>query len=433
MTRRSPGMLGQLDSRRQVDRELDVRDRGACGEHEVDGVWLAERQRDRECRGQRGASSGCARTSRSSTTVSIVRPNATEERERDEALRARRLRGVAAGQASVLLRRGHGPSVWPARSVTIPRGPRTAGSYAECPRRTLVGAAARRTSPGERRSHKCGNRTAAWRERAAIIVLATMALGGQSGGARRCRSVLNTGTLRVGVTLFAPWAARGTGGELIGFEADVARQLAADMGVKAQLVAYDVDRLVPALEAGEIDIIAAGPDDHAGARAARQLQPAVRRERHRASRRTSRAPPNGHRGRRRRSTTRSSRSRAVEGSVGATLARRLWPKARVQTFASVAAASNALLRRRSARLRRGRARPDVLGARESGRHRRADVAAAAREPCRLRGQQRRRRLHRVLERLDHRARSRHVAADDRELLVQVVALAGAARRCGAGR
>ena len=92
---------------------------------------------------------------------------------------------------------------------------------------------------------------------AAIIVLATLALA-VDAAARELQDVLNTGTLRVGVTLFAPWAARGDNNELVGFEADVARQLAADMGVKAQLLAYDIDRLVPALEAGEIDIIAAG-------------------------------------------------------------------------------------------------------------------------------------------------------------------------------
>ena len=92
---------------------------------------------------------------------------------------------------------------------------------------------------------------------AALIVLASMAFAGEAA-ARELQQVLNTGTLRVGVTLFAPWAARGANGELIGFEPDVARQLAEDMGVKAQLLAYDVDRLVPALEAGEIDIIAAG-------------------------------------------------------------------------------------------------------------------------------------------------------------------------------
>ena len=79
------------------------------------------------------------------------------------------------------------------------------------------------------------------------ILLATFAFGGEAA-ARDLQEVLKTGTLRVGVTLFAPWAARGANGELIGFEVDVARQLAADMGVKEQIFPYDVDRLIPALE-----------------------------------------------------------------------------------------------------------------------------------------------------------------------------------------
>ena len=76
--------------------------------------------------------------------------------------------------------------------------------------------------------------------------------------ARDLQDVLNSGTLRVGVTLYAPWAARAANGELVGFEVDVAKQLAADMRAKAELRAYDVERLIPALEAGEIDLIAAG-------------------------------------------------------------------------------------------------------------------------------------------------------------------------------
>ena len=70
--------------------------------------------------------------------------------------------------------------------------------------------------------------------------------------------MLNTGTLRVGVVLYAPWAVRAANGELAGFEVDVAKQLAADMGVKAEILAYDFAKLIPALESGEIDIIAAG-------------------------------------------------------------------------------------------------------------------------------------------------------------------------------
>jgi polar amino acid transport system substrate-binding protein len=80
----------------------------------------------------------------------------------------------------------------------------------------------------------------------------------QTAIARDLQEVLNTGRLRVGVGLYAPWAMRNEAGELIGFEVDVAKQLAADLGVRAEILAYDFDRLIPALESGEIDLIAAG-------------------------------------------------------------------------------------------------------------------------------------------------------------------------------
>ena len=157
---------------------------------------------------------------------------------------------------------------------------------------------------------------------------------------RDLQDVLNTGTLRVGVTLFPPWAARGADGELIGFEVDVARQLAADMGVKAQLLTYDVERLVPALEAGEIDVIAAGltitperalhvnfsaPYAESGIALATHLERTV-------------------------SVNDISdlddaafTIAAVEGSVAVPLARRLWPRAKLEVFPSAAAASEALI------------------------------------------------------------------------------------------
>lgn len=72
------------------------------------------------------------------------------------------------------------------------------------------------------------------------------------------QSVLNSGELRVGYTLAPPWALRDQDGELEGFEIAVARKLAADMGVEPQFRRYDYDQLIRALEAGEIDIVAAG-------------------------------------------------------------------------------------------------------------------------------------------------------------------------------
>ena len=76
--------------------------------------------------------------------------------------------------------------------------------------------------------------------------------------ARSLQQILNEGEIRVGVVLLMPWAIRTAPGELIGFEIDVANELAADLGVNVDIRAYSQERIIAALEAGEIDIIAAG-------------------------------------------------------------------------------------------------------------------------------------------------------------------------------
>src|SRR5262245_4537739 len=53
------------------------------------------------------------------------------------------------------------------------------------------------------------------------LLLAAALLLGSLASARDLQQVRNTGTLRVGVTLFAPWAVRTPSGELVGFEIDV--------------------------------------------------------------------------------------------------------------------------------------------------------------------------------------------------------------------
>jgi len=70
--------------------------------------------------------------------------------------------------------------------------------------------------------------------------------------------ILERKTLRVGVAEFVPWTMRGKSGELIGYEIDVARKIAEDMGVEASFRVYDWEDMIPALERGDIDIIAGG-------------------------------------------------------------------------------------------------------------------------------------------------------------------------------
>lgn len=70
--------------------------------------------------------------------------------------------------------------------------------------------------------------------------------------------ILERGTIRIGVAEIAPWTLRNPGGELIGFEIDVAKKIAADMRVKPEYKVYPWEDLMSALDKGAIDIIAGG-------------------------------------------------------------------------------------------------------------------------------------------------------------------------------
>jgi len=79
-----------------------------------------------------------------------------------------------------------------------------------------------------------------------------------TGSARSLQEVLNEGLIQIGVVLINPWTIRLGPGELSGFEIDVSKKLAEDMDVAVEFRVYSADRIIPALEAGEIDLIAAG-------------------------------------------------------------------------------------------------------------------------------------------------------------------------------
>jgi polar amino acid transport system substrate-binding protein len=74
---------------------------------------------------------------------------------------------------------------------------------------------------------------------------------------RTLQQTLNYGTLRVGVALHMPWAMQKRSGELMGFEIDIANKLAEDMKVNVEFRVYESERLIPALESGDIDLIIA--------------------------------------------------------------------------------------------------------------------------------------------------------------------------------
>jgi octopine/nopaline transport system substrate-binding protein len=57
---------------------------------------------------------------------------------------------------------------------------------------------------------------------------------------------------------YEPWNFTGPGGQLQGFEIDLANDLCRRMGVKCEIAAQDWDGLIPALQAGKFDAIMAG-------------------------------------------------------------------------------------------------------------------------------------------------------------------------------
>ena len=70
--------------------------------------------------------------------------------------------------------------------------------------------------------------------------------------------VLKTGTIRIGVSLFEPWVIKNKDGELDGFEIQIAKQLAKDLGAKPEFKVVEWENLIDALKSKEIDIIIAG-------------------------------------------------------------------------------------------------------------------------------------------------------------------------------
>ncbi|MEN8212094.1 MAG: transporter substrate-binding domain-containing protein [Thermodesulfobacteriota bacterium] len=66
------------------------------------------------------------------------------------------------------------------------------------------------------------------------------------------------GVIRVGMSTFVPWAMKDKQGNLTGFEIDVAKKLAKDMGVKIEFVPTAWSGIIPALLTGKFDVIIGG-------------------------------------------------------------------------------------------------------------------------------------------------------------------------------
>jgi len=63
--------------------------------------------------------------------------------------------------------------------------------------------------------------------------------------------VMKRGVLKVGMSTFVPWAMNDKSGQLVGFEIDVAKRLAEDLGVKVEFVPTKWAGIIPALLTGK--------------------------------------------------------------------------------------------------------------------------------------------------------------------------------------
>tara|TARA_R100000750_G_scaffold6742_2_gene5103 strand:- start:3534 stop:4403 length:870 start_codon:yes stop_codon:yes gene_type:complete len=106
---------------------------------------------------------------------------------------------------------------------------------------------------------------------AATTALAT-GLTGITASAQECTNdawnrIMSSGTLTVGVKAdYKPWGYRNTDGELIGMEIDMAKDVAAKMGVDLELVAVQSSNRMQFLEQGKIDLMIATMSDRADRR-----------------------------------------------------------------------------------------------------------------------------------------------------------------------
>lgn len=88
----------------------------------------------------------------------------------------------------------------------------------------------------------------------AVAQSATQALAQESV----IETIKKRGVLKIGISLFVPWSMRDLNGELVGFEPDVGRQLAEDMGVDVEFIPTSWDGIIPALVSGNFDVIISG-------------------------------------------------------------------------------------------------------------------------------------------------------------------------------
>jgi polar amino acid transport system substrate-binding protein len=80
----------------------------------------------------------------------------------------------------------------------------------------------------------------------------------QAASADVLDNILEKGTMRVGVALFTPHTMQAESSELSGFEIEVAKDLARDLGASTEFKVYNWEDIIKALQDDEIDIILGG-------------------------------------------------------------------------------------------------------------------------------------------------------------------------------
>lgn len=94
-----------------------------------------------------------------------------------------------------------------------------------------------------------------------LLIALFLAFSGPAGAEENGKlisTIQQRGVLRVGMDLFQPWAMKRPDGELIGYEIDVARKLAKDLGVKIEFMPTAWDGIIPALLTKRFDMIIGG-------------------------------------------------------------------------------------------------------------------------------------------------------------------------------
>ncbi len=94
---------------------------------------------------------------------------------------------------------------------------------------------------------------------AIILLIAVTSTGcGRKDSGTLLDDIKKRGVIKIGMSTFVPWAMNDKDGNLIGFEIDVATELAKDMGVKAEFVPTKWSGIIPALLTGKFDVIIGG-------------------------------------------------------------------------------------------------------------------------------------------------------------------------------